>query len=203
MEFRGYLRRHWFGMVLMTLIGTGAGYGWALLQAPVYTVVATGHVVSRQSAEMDPSSVGDNFATSRMQSYLAIAGWWSVAENAINDLGLDTTPETLVTRVSVANPQNTVIMIMNISAKADTPAAARDLAEAWLRAMIVEIDSIEGDGTEGSAPVTIIAADSPSLPTTPSFPDVQTAMLVGGILGLAFGIAFVYANVRRERPLGR
>jgi len=121
-------------------------------------------------------------------------------ENAIDDLGLDTTPETLVTRVSVTNSQNTVIM--SISAKADTPAAARDLAEAWLRAMIVEIDSIEGDGTEGSAPVTVIAGDSPSLPTTPSFPDIQTAVLVGGILGLGFGIAFVYASVRRGRPLG-
>lgn len=92
---------------------------------------------------------------------------------------------------------------MKISAKADTPVGARDLAEAWLRAMIVEIDSVEGDGTEGSAPVTVIAADSPSLPTTPSFPDVQTAVLVGGILGLGFGIAFVRAGVRRGPLLGR
>ena len=146
MELRDYLRRHWIGILLMTLIGTSAGYGWALLQTPVYTAVATGYVVPRQSAEIGAPSVGDNLAPSRVQSYLDIAGWRSTAENAIDDLGLDTTPETLVTRVSVTNPQNTVIM--NISANADTPAGARDLAEAWLRAMIVAIDSIEGDGTE-------------------------------------------------------
>jgi capsular polysaccharide biosynthesis protein len=201
MKLRDYLRRHWIGIVLMTWIGISAGYGWALLQTPVYTAEATGYVATRQSAEIDASSVGDKLARSRVQSYVAIAGWRSVAENAIDDLGLDTTPEMLVTRVSVTNPQNTVIM--KISAKADTPEAARDLAEAWLRAMIVEVDSIDGDGTQGSAPVTVLAGDSPSLPTTPSFPDIQTAVLVGGILGLGFGMAFVYASVRRGRPLGR
>ena len=39
MELRDYLRglrRHWFAIVLMTLIGVGAGYGWTLLQTPVY-----------------------------------------------------------------------------------------------------------------------------------------------------------------------
>ena len=201
MKLRDYLRRHWIGIVLMTWIGISAGYGWALLQTPVYTAEATGYVATRQSAEIDASSVGDKLARSRVESYVAIAGWRSVAENAIDDLGLDTTPEMLVTRVSVTNPQNTVIM--KISAKADTPEAARDLAEAWLRAMNVEVDSIDGDGTQGSAPVTVLAGDSPSLPTTPSFPDIQTAVLVGGILGLGFGMAFVYASVRRGRPLGR
>ena len=45
MELRDYLRRHWIGILVMTLIGISAGYGWALLQTPVYTAVATGYVV--------------------------------------------------------------------------------------------------------------------------------------------------------------
>ena len=67
--------------------------------------------------------------------------------------------------------------------------------------MIVEIDEIEGDGTEGSAPVTVIPGDSASLPTTPSFPDVQTAMLVGGILGFGFGIAFAMIRTVSDRRI--
>lgn len=192
MKLRDYVRRHWMGILLTTLIGTSAGYCWALLQTPVYTAGASGYVMSN-SAELGASSV-DNLARSRVQSYLHIAGWRSVAQTAIDDLGLDTTPEALVARVSVTNPQDTVIL--NISAMADTPVAARDLAEAWLRATAVEIDSIEGDGTEGSAPVTVVAEDSPSLPTTPSFPDVQSAAFVGGILGLGFGLAFASSNGR-------
>ena len=63
------------------------------------------------------STVGDSLARSRVQSYLDIAGWRSVAENAIDDLGLETTPEELVTHVTVTNPADTVIM--KISAEAD------------------------------------------------------------------------------------
>ena len=52
--------------------------------------------------------------------------------------------------------------------------------------MIIEIDAIDGDGSEGSArhgrPGRLgVAADHPL------FPDVQTALIVGGVLGLASG----------------
>ncbi|RZS63474.1 capsular exopolysaccharide synthesis family protein [Agromyces ramosus] len=202
MELRDYmrgLRRHWLAIVLMTAIGLGAGYGWTLLQTPVYTANASGYVASKQSEDVGISTIGDNLARSRVQSYLDIAGWRAVAENAIEELGLDTTPEDLVTRVTVENPEDTVIM--KISAEASTPTDARDLAEAWLRGMIIEIDAIEGDGTEGSAPVTVITGDSASLPSSPSFPDVQSAVLVGGILGLGFGIAFAMIRTVSDRRI--
>ncbi|WP_448006667.1 polysaccharide biosynthesis tyrosine autokinase [Agromyces bauzanensis] len=202
MELRDYvrgLRRHWLAILLLTLIGVGAGYGWAQLQTPVYTAGASGYVVSRQSEDVGTSTLGDSLARSRVQSYLDIAGWRSVAENAIDDLGLDTTPEALVQRVTVTNTPDTVIM--KISAEAETAEGARDLASAWIRAMKVEIDKIEGDGTQGSATVTVIPGDSASLPTDPTFPDLQTALIVGGILGLGFGIAFALIRTVSDRRI--
>lgn len=185
----------WLGILVMTLIGITAGYGWALLQTSAYTAEASGYVVSRHGAEMGAASPGDSVARSRVESYLAIAHWRTVAESAIDDLGLDTTPEALDTRVSVTTPQDTVIM--NVSAKAATPEGARDLAEAWLRAMIVTIDSLESDGIEDSASVAVVAGDSHALPTAPSFPDIRMALIVGGALGLGLGIAFVRLGARR------
>jgi capsular exopolysaccharide synthesis family protein len=202
MELRDYLRglrRHWLAILLMTIVGLGAGYGWTLLQTPVYTAGASGYVVARQNEDVGMSTLGDSLARSRVQSYLDIAGWRSVAENAIDDLELDTTPEALVTRVTVENPTDTVIM--KISAEGSTAEEARNLAEAWIRAMIIEIDSIEGDGSEGSAPVTVIPGDSASLPTQPSYPDVQIAVLVGGILGFGFGIAFAMVRTVSDRRI--
>ncbi|MGW9183385.1 polysaccharide biosynthesis tyrosine autokinase [Agromyces sp. NPDC055661] len=202
MEFRDYLRglrRHWVAIVLMTMVGVAAGYGWTLLQTPVYTAGASGYVAAKQSEDVSLSTVGDGLARSRVQSYLDIAGWRSVAENAIDELDLDTTPEALVGRVTVTNPTDTVIM--KISAEASTPEDARNLAEAWIRAMIVEIDQIEGDGSEGSAAVTVIPGDSASLPTTPTFPDLQTALLVGGILGFGFGVAFALIRTVSDRRI--
>ena len=67
--------------------------------------------------------------------------------------------------------------------------------------MKIEIDNIEGDGSPGSAPVTILPGDEASLPSTPSFPDVQTAVLVGGILGFGFGIAFAMIRTVSDRRI--
>ena len=202
MELRDYvrgLRRHWIAILLMTLLGLGAGYGWTLLQTPVYEAGASGYVVSTEKADIGTSTMGDSLARSKVNSYLDIAGWKETSENAIEILGLNTTPEALVGSVTVDNPADTVII--KITAQAGSPQAASELASAWIRAMKTVIDDIEGDGTEDSAPVTIVPADSASLPTSPVFPDVQTSIIVGGVLGLGFGIAFAMIRTVSDRRI--
>lgn len=200
MDLRDYLRglrRHWVAILLMTALGVGVGYGWTLLQTPVYEASSSGFVASRDSEDVGTSIAGDSLARSKVQSYLDIAGWRVVAEQAIDELGLDTTPEELVTRVSVTNTTDTVIL--RVVAAGPSPIEARDLAEAWIRSMAAAIDTLEGDGTPGSSPVTIIPGDAASLPSSPVFPDVQTAMIVGGVLGLGFGIAFALTRTVSDR----
>jgi capsular polysaccharide biosynthesis protein len=198
MELREYWHRHWIGILLMMLIGTSAGYYWALLQAPVYVAGASGYVSSSGVEDLGTSTLGDSLARSKVPTYLEIAGWRTVAEHAIEDLGLSTTPEALVQRIEVSNPDNTTFIKVN--AQGPSPESARALAEAWIDAMKLEIDDIEGDGSPGSAPVAILPGDVASLPSSPSFPDVQTAVLVGGILGLGFGMAFVLFTGRMSFP---
>ena len=144
------------------------------------------------------STVGDSLARSRVQSYLDIAQWRIVAEYAIEELGLDTTPEALVQQITVTNTPDTVIL--KIAAQGPSPIAARDLAEAWIDGMVVAIDSLEGTGP-GTSPVTIKPGDSASLPSEPLFPNITTALLVGGVLGLGFGIAFALIRTVSDRRI--
>jgi capsular exopolysaccharide synthesis family protein len=202
MELRDYLRglrRHWIAILLMTLVGAGAGYGWTLLQTPVYVAGASGVVSSTGAEDLGTSTLGDSLARQKVPTYLEIAGWRSVAEYAIDELGLQTTPEQLVTRIEVSNPPDTTFIKVN--AQGPTPQDARALAEAWIDAMKNQIDEIEGTGSPGSAPVTILPGDEASLPSSPSFPDVQTAVIVGGILGLGFGIAFAMIRTVSDRRI--
>jgi capsular exopolysaccharide synthesis family protein len=202
MELRDYLRglrRHWIAILLMTLVGIGAGYGWTLLQTPVYAAGASGIVSSTGVEDLGTSTLGDSLARSKVPTYLEIAGWRTVAEHAIEDLGLSTTPEALVQRIEVSNPVDTTFI--EVSAQGPSPDDARALAEAWIDAMKLEIDDIEGDGSPGSAAVTILPGDVASLPSSPSFPDVQTAVMVGGILGLGFGIAFAMIRTVSDRRI--
>ena len=204
MELRDYLRglrRHWVAIVLMTIVGTAAGYGWTLLQTPVYVASASGLVQSTgQGSDVGTTSLGDSVARSRVQSYLVIAGWTDVAQGVIDDLGLETTPEALVERIVVTNPPGTVILA--VTAEANTAVGAKELAEAWLQSMKTVIDDIEEDGSAtGTAPVTIISRESASVPSQPAFPDVQTALIVGGVLGLGFGVAFAMIRTAADRRI--
>lgn len=202
MELRDYLRglrRHWIAILLMTLVGVGAGYGWTLLQTPVYVAGASGYVSSTGVEDLGTSTLGDSLARSKVPTYLEIAGWRTVAEHTIEELDLSTRPEDLVQRIEVSNPDGTTII--KVSAEGSTPEEARALAEAWIDGMKTEVDKIDGNGTEGSAPVTILPGDEASLPNSPSFPDVQTAVIVGGILGFGFGIAFAMIRTVSDRRI--
>ncbi|WP_353827028.1 polysaccharide biosynthesis tyrosine autokinase [Agromyces sp. SYSU T0242] len=203
MELRDYLRglrRHWFAILLMTLIGVGAGYGWTLLQTPVYVASASGIVQSTGVGDVANVSLGDSVARSRVPSYLVMAGWTDVAQNVIDDLELDTTPEALIQRVAVDNPTGTVIL--NVTTEAPTPDGARELAEAWLASLagVVEEVEIESSPT-AEAPVKLVSRQSASLPSSPAFPDVQTALIVGGVLGFGFGVAFAMIRTAADRRI--
>jgi capsular exopolysaccharide synthesis family protein len=193
-EYLHLLRAHWIGIVLFTLLGLGVALGWTILQPRVYTATASGYVTASDLAagEAGSSLVGDQLARSKVTSYLDIGSWRVVAESAIDELSLATTPEALVTKVSVANPLDTVVI--HVSATASSPESARDLAEAWIRGMTAAIDEIEGDGTPGSAPVTLVPGDSARLPSSPSSPNLMLNVALGGVIGLALGVG--YAVIR-------
>lgn len=202
MELRDYirgLRRHWLAIALLVLVGVGASYLWVQLQTPVYQATTSGFVKSVGTSDQTLTGGLDPAAQSKVASYLDIAGWRDVAEYVIDDLGLDTTPEELVTHVAVTNTPDTVIL--KISAEGPSPIAARDLAESWVRGMAATIDQFEGTGAPGSAPVNIVAGEAASLPTDPLFPDLRTSLIVGGVIGLGFGLAFALMRTASDRRI--
>ncbi|QMU97401.1 polysaccharide biosynthesis tyrosine autokinase [Microbacterium esteraromaticum] len=201
MELRDYanaLKRHWLGIVLLTVLGLGAGFGWAAMQTPVYNADASGVVtVKPVPGEEITAGANDLITKNKVPTYLEMATWRNVAEKAAIELGLEVKPEDLVARIAADNPDGTPII--KITAAAASPEAARDLAEAWVNGLTATIDEREGDGSPGSAPVTVELAESAALPSAPSFPDKRMALLVGGVLGLGMGIAFALVRAVSDR----
>src|SRR5690606_11490158 len=113
MELRDYLqglRRYWAAVVLLTLVGVGVAWGWTLTQRPVYEASSSAYIAVVAEADSVIPGQGNALTRSYVASFMDLAGWRSVAETAIAELGLETTPEALITRVTVTNPPDTTIL---------------------------------------------------------------------------------------------
>lgn len=202
MELRDYvrgLRRHWAAILLLTLIGTAAAYGWTLLQTPVYEATANGVVQTEVTAEQGGSLVGDNAARAKVPTLLDMVGWKAVAERAIEDLGLTESPGQVASRIVAENPVGTPIV--RITAQAGSPQAAAELAKAWIDALAAENAELDATSGGGTVPINIYLAEAAIVSSQPVSPDTQTALIVGATLGLGAGIAFALVRTASDRRI--
>lgn len=187
------VRAYWKAIVALIVVGGLAGFGWSALQPRVYTADASGYVAAVASdGSTGAALAGDQLALSKVKSFIDMGYWRSVAETARGELGISDSPESLVQRVRVSNPIETVNV--RVDATGPTPESARDLAEAWIRGMTEEVDQLETGGG-GQSAVRLVAGDSARLPTAPSSPNVRLAVTLGALAGGVAGL--VFALVRR------
>ncbi|QYM65234.1 YveK family protein [Microbacterium sp. Se5.02b] len=155
MELRDYariLRAHWIVIVVATLVGAAAAFGWSALQPRVYSADTTGIVTAVGGDGTSGSAlVGNQLAQSRVKSYLNLGSWRAVAEHAMEELDIDTSPDVLVNRVTVTNPVDTTAL--KVTATGPTPESAQALAQAWLDGMAIEIEKLEGGTAEAPAAI--------------------------------------------------
>lgn len=202
MELRDYLRglrRHWLAVVLMTLVGVGVAAAWVSVQTPIYESTAQGVIQSKATAAQGGAVYGDTYAVSKVPTYLEMSGWNDVAKLAGQQIGSSESPAQLASQVTVTNPTGTAIL--QFVARGSSPQKAATLAQAWITALSTTIDKVEGDGTKGSAGITIYPAAAATVATTPVFPEPRTALLIGGVLGLGVGIAFALVRTASDRRI--
>ncbi|GAA1469869.1 polysaccharide biosynthesis tyrosine autokinase [Microbacterium thalassium] len=188
-DFLRVIRVHWLVIILLTLTGALAAWGYSVMQPKVYTATTSGYVqAAHTGGDAGSRLVSNQLAETVAQSYLDIGNWRSVAEYVIDDLDLDVAPESIVGQVTVSSAGTVVI---HVSAQANTPIGARDLAESWIRGMVQQVDELEGSN---AAAVRLIPGDSARLPGAPSSPNTKLNIVLGGLIGLALGLA--YAIIR-------
>ncbi|MFG6280918.1 polysaccharide biosynthesis tyrosine autokinase [Microbacterium sp. 5K110] len=201
MELGVYLRvfrAHWVAIVVATIVGGALAYGWAVLQPKTYTAEASGYVAATVGgSDAGSALIGENLAKAKVKSYIDLGSWRAVAQHAIDELGLKVTPEYLVNRVAVTNPLDTVNI--NVRAQASTPEGARDLAQAWLAGMAVEVQNLEGGSSGGGEVVRLVEGDSARLPSSPSYPNDRLFAALGVVAGLALGIIYAVARHTLDR----
>ncbi|MFT4135460.1 polysaccharide biosynthesis tyrosine autokinase [Microbacterium sp.] len=200
-QYLRVFRAHWLGIVLLTLAGVVLAYGWALLQPQVYSADSTAIVRAKavDESEIGMVSVANSIAAGRVKTYAEIGTSRSVAQRVIDELGLHTTPDVLIQSVTITNPLETVSL--HVTANGDSPRSARDIAEAWVEAMALEVNQLESGDQNVQGVTYLTPLDSARLPSSPSSPNVRLALAIGGLLGLAAGIAYGLLRYTLDRRI--
>ncbi|MGL5577514.1 MAG: YveK family protein [Fusobacteriaceae bacterium] len=111
MELFMMIRRHWRAIVVITVLFTGLGTGFALTRKAVYKakvtlIVSSGNYYSAKNLDRNEISLNQQLAT----TYTAVAKSNSVLNAVIRRLDLDTTVEDLSKEIEVASVDDTELI---------------------------------------------------------------------------------------------
>ena len=206
MELEQYLRilrAHWVAVLVATLLGAGAAWGWSAAQAPVYAASSAGFVTTGGGGDPGLDNLNDILSKSRAASYVVLATDRETASIVIDDLGLDTTPGALAGQIEVTQPPDTVII--QITARAGSAEGAQQLADAWVAALAERVSDVEnsrGPGSgKGGQGMRIEPSESAELPGAPVSPNVPRNVGIGALLGALLGFGYAIARSILDRRI--
>lgn len=178
------IRRHWLAVILAVVAGTGGGFylghsGPKTYQATSESLV-TIPAAPNAPEQLSAAQLGANY----VQTYAQVATSLPVAQRIVDQLGLSQTAQSVASQLT-AVPQNATYII-DISAKADAPVLAKQLADAAANGLQAEVAQLQsGNRQKVTAQVLQLA----TLPQAAIAPRPALDLTVGILLGLIVGCA--------------
>lgn len=194
MELRDYIRilhKNWIIILVLLIAGLAGGAAYAYMQAPKYEASTQLYVsVRTEGAATGDLVQGTTFARQMVTSYVDVIGTALVLDPVIDELNLDDSASSLSKRISASTPLSSVLI--NITVTDQDPALAVRIADqtAASFAQVVQNDLERPDAESGASPVQITVTDPAAEPLKPSSPNIPLLIVLGGLVGLAAGIAF-------------
>lgn len=179
------LWRRKFSIVLVALIFalTALGYS-SFFSKKEYQSTSRIYVVNRQNADQPALTNSDLQAGSYLvKDYREIILSQNVLSQAINELGLDTTPAALAKKITISVPTDT--RILSITVKDGNPEEAARLANGIRNVAAEKIISV----TKVSDVTTL---DEAEVPLSPSSPNIRRNVILGFLLG---GALMVFLHI--------
>ncbi|MDN4475416.1 polysaccharide biosynthesis tyrosine autokinase [Demequina sp. SYSU T00192] len=210
MELQDYLRilrKNWILILLLTVLGTSAGFAYSMVSTPSYSASSKVFVSTSGGSSVSELAVGSSFTQQRVKTYADLISTSAVLQPTIESLHLDMSVAQLRGKISASTPLNT--SVIDISVSDSDPVFAASLATEAANQLIGVVEDIETtDASEGS-PVSLAVVQEAEVPQYPITPNKTLNTALGLLLGLALGVgiallrATLDTRIRGERDLER
>ena len=203
MELPDYARILWAyrrSILVVTLGAVAAAAAMTLLQPTTYEAHASGFVSYGTVINPSEAEASDSVARSRAKSYIDIAESRATAEAVIDRLKLQSTASDLINRIAVEQPVDTVLL--KITAKASTPPAAQQLADAWVLEVAHRVTDVENpENLSNATTLQLVPIEAAELPSAPASPRLAMNLLLGLALGVVAAVVLALSRNRFDRRI--
>ncbi|MGY1786723.1 Wzz/FepE/Etk N-terminal domain-containing protein [Geodermatophilus sp. SYSU D00698] len=186
-DYLRVLRRGWWVIAALTVLGALAGLAFTLATTPVYTAQATVYVSVSGDESPTDLSTGQSFATQRALTYADLAETRTVLERAAAGLGDGTDADDLRASVSATPREGT--SLIDVGASGSDPNAVVARADAVATALTTEAPLLDALGP--TSPVRLTVVQGAETPEAPEAPRPRNNLLIGIAVGLVLGVAAV------------
>ncbi|MBG6237269.1 capsular exopolysaccharide synthesis family protein [Mycetocola sp. CAN_C7] len=191
MDLRDYfrvLRKGWWVIASVTLLGVGAAAAFSALQTPSYSATAKVFVSTQSAGTVSDLVQGNAFSVQRVRTYSDLVLTPLVLLPVIRQLDLDITPELLATQIVASAPLDTSIIAITVNDTDPGRAAAiANSASDNLAAVVEDVESPALD--EAISPVKLTRAQEAMVPVLPASPRIPLNLALGAAAGLILGLA--------------
>ncbi|KQR24745.1 chromosome partitioning protein [Agreia sp. Leaf335] len=211
MELRDYVRilqKSWVLIAVLLFFGIGAAAGFSILQTPKYSSSAKVFVSTSGGSSVSDLQQGNTFSQQRVKTYADLATTPIVLLPVIAELNLNLSSAELASMVTATAPLNTTLIDIDVT-NVD-PALASQIATSVSESLTQVVEKIETPANSASAttsPVKLTLVQHAEVPQVPVSPNIPLNIGLGGLVGLALGIAIAVLReasdnrIRSERDV--
>ncbi|WP_062292778.1 polysaccharide biosynthesis tyrosine autokinase [Demequina phytophila] len=210
MELQDYLRilrKNWILILLLTVLGAGAGLAYSMVATPTYAASSKVFVSTSGGSTVSDLATGNTFAQQRVKTYADLINTAAVLQPTIDALSIDMSVAQLRGKISATSPLNT--SVIDISVSDSDPVFAASLATEAANQLISVVEDIETTDSADGSPVSLTVVQEAEVPQAPISPKKALNVALGLLLGLAIGVGIALlrttldTRIRGERDLER
>ncbi|WP_243231856.1 polysaccharide biosynthesis tyrosine autokinase [Microbacterium sp. CIAB417] len=181
--------RSWLVVVVLAVLGATGGFVLAKLTPETYSSTGALLVTSDRGESTSELVQGSAYVQDLVATYVLLARSELVLQPVIDELELDTTPRALASTITASSPLNSVVI--EVSATSRSPRLAQEITSAVMASLAVVVtNDVAPLDANGNPTVRLTVIENANEPRFAVSPSTRNYVLIGGLIGLALGIAF-------------